>query len=107
MGPVAMLLPRSSILWMVSLSCLVSLAQALGLSFLFFPDMASSDLPGPAVPALGYRIPGVSRTCSADSGACPDEVGNQGRTLMLPMFGTCLGRQREDLIYNILRTPVS
>ena len=44
---------RSSSLWIVSLSCLVSLAYALGPALpLLFPDMASSDLPGPADPAL-------------------------------------------------------
>lgn len=48
--------PRSSILWTVSRSCLVSLPQALGTALagplFFFPDMPSSNLPGPADPAL-------------------------------------------------------
>ena len=57
-----MLLPRLSILCMVSLSCLVSLTQALGPASPFFPDVASSDLPGPVVPVLGYRILGLSST---------------------------------------------
>ena len=47
---------RSSILWTVSHSYPVSLPWALGTAlaapFPLFPDMVSSDLPGPADPAL-------------------------------------------------------
>ena len=47
---------RSGILWTVSRSCPVSLPWALGTAFtelfFFFPDIPSSDLPGPANPAL-------------------------------------------------------
>ena len=52
---------RSSILWTVSRSCLVSLPEALGTAFsepfFLFRTCRPPDLPGPAGPALKYQVP--------------------------------------------------
>ncbi len=84
-------LPRSSILSIVFLSCLVSLAydlsDALFRPFLRFLAMAASSFlrAGPSDP-WGAVFPGLIATRLAEFGRCPAEVGNLRSRIALSML---------------------